>query len=83
MRTAIILLLTLTPAFAADKALMLNEQEQAAFKQILDSATKAGGIQIAPTTVYFLNKLNVAPTVEPEKKSEPEKKLDKDDAHPQ
>lgn len=50
-------------AYAAEKALMLNEQEQAALLKVLDTATKSGGIEIAPSTVYLLNKLNTAPTV--------------------
>ena len=52
-------------AFAADKALILSDDEQAAFRQILDAATKGSGIQIAPAAVYLLNKLNTAPVVTP------------------
>jgi hypothetical protein len=61
----IIILALLYPftAQAKDVALMLNDQEQAALRQILDVATKAGGMQIAPNTVYLLNKLNTAPVV--------------------
>lgn len=61
---AIISLLFLSaPACAADKALMLNDQEQAALRHVLDVATKAQGIEIAPMTVYLLNKLNAAGVV--------------------
>lgn len=52
-------------AHAADRALMLTDDEQAAFRHILDVATKAEGLSIAQNTVYFLNKLNSAPTVVP------------------
>ena len=53
-------------AFAADRALMLTDDEQAALRHILDVATKAEGLGIAQNTVYFLNKLNTAPTVVPQ-----------------
>jgi hypothetical protein len=69
IRSALTALLFLVPvtAHAADKALLLNDNEQAIFRQILDAATKAGGIQAAPYTVYFLNKLDAAPAVVPHK----------------
>lgn len=40
--------------------LTLNEQEVAALAQILDIATKAGGIQVANTTVAMHQKLVAA-----------------------
>jgi hypothetical protein len=52
-------------AHAADKAVMLTDDEQSALVQILDAATKAQGISIATNTVYFLNKIKSAPTVVP------------------
>lgn len=66
-----LLALTAT-AHATDRALILNDDEQAALRQILDAATRAQGIQIAPVTVYLLNKLNSAPAVV-EHKDEPPK----------
>ena len=50
-----------TVAVAAEKALVLTDQEQTALVEILDAATKQGGISIAGKTTYFLNKLNAAP----------------------
>ena len=69
IRSAVTALLFLLPATAqaADKVLVLNDNEQAIFRQILDAATKSGGIQAAPYTVYFLNKLDSAPSVVPHK----------------
>jgi hypothetical protein len=63
MRVLIILLALTTPARAADKALILNDQEQQEFLQVLDDATKMRGIAIAPVTVKLLDKLRAAPVV--------------------
>ena len=60
---AIATLLLLTPAQAKDVMLVLNDQEREALKHALDVATKSAGMEIAPLTVYLLNKLNAAPTV--------------------
>jgi hypothetical protein len=65
------LLVLTTQSFAADKALMLNDDEQTALRQILDVATRAQGLQIAPTALYFINKINAAPSVVPHKDDAP------------
>lgn len=56
-------------AAARDIALKLTDEEQRALYQILDTATKAGGIETAKTTVYFLQKIatevNAPPPVPP------------------
>lgn len=49
-----------TLAAAKDVTLTLNDQEQAAFAQVLDQATRGGGLQAASATVYFQNKLQQA-----------------------
>lgn len=54
-------------ALADDRALVLTDDEQAAFRHVLDVATKAEGLAIAQNTLYLLNKLNSAPTVVPQK----------------
>lgn len=65
IRLALAVLVLAPPAqvFAADRALILSDDEQAAFRRVLDVATKAQGLQVAQTTLYFLNKLNSAPVV--------------------
>ena len=60
--TALVLIVP-AQAIAADRALILSDDEQAAFRQVLDVATKAQGLQIAQTTLFLLNKLNSAPVV--------------------
>ena len=50
-------------ALAADKALILSDDEQAALRHVLDVATRAEGLQVAQTTLFLLNKLNSAPVV--------------------
>ena len=59
----------------ADKALILNADEQKIFAQVVDTAIRGGGIQIAPAAVYLLNKLNAAPEVKEikEQTEEPKK----------
>lgn len=63
MRIFLVLLALTLPASAKDVMLVLNDQEQAALRHILDSATKSEGLQVAQATVYLLNKLNTAPEV--------------------
>lgn len=75
---AAILLTVPSIASAKDVALILNDDEQNAFRAVLDAATKAQGIQIAPMTVYLLNKLNSAGTVVEHKDDAP-----KEDKGPQ
>ena len=65
------LLALATPAHAADKALILTEDEQAVLRHVLDTATKAEGLSIAQNTLYLLNKLNAAPVVTPHKDEPP------------
>ena len=50
-------------AQAKDVALILNDNEVTALKQMLDAATKAQGLAVAGTAVYLLDKINKAPTV--------------------
>lgn len=81
MRTLIaILLLPILCGAAQAKniALILNDDEQVALRVVLDTATKAQGIQIAPTTVYLLNKLNSAGTVVEHKDDPPKDEPQKD-----
>jgi len=66
-------------ASAKDVMLVLNDQEQAALRRVLDSATKSEGMQLAPITVYLLNKLNSAAEVVERKDGAPEQ----DKAKPQ
>ena len=68
------------PQIAAAKnvALILNDDEQAALRVVLDDATKAQGLQIAPTTVYLLNKLNSAGTIVEHKDDPPKDDPPKD-----
>jgi len=60
MRIFLVLIALAVPAEGRDVMIVLNDQEQAALRRVLDSATKAEGIQIAPMTVYLMNKLNAA-----------------------
>jgi hypothetical protein len=78
---ALVVALSVSRAMAADKALMLNDNEQAALRHILDVATKAEGIAIAPVAVYFINKLDSAPAVV-ERKDESKKVPKNDDKEP-
>jgi hypothetical protein len=71
MRSFLFLIALSTAAQAKDVMIILNDQEQAAYKRVLDSATKAEGVQIAPITVYLMNKLNQAMEVV-ERKDNPE-----------
>jgi hypothetical protein len=54
------ILLAASPAGAKDISLSLNEQEQAALAQVLDQATRSGGLAATQGTVYFYNKLQQA-----------------------
>jgi len=60
---AVALCLFASGAHAKDVALILNDQEQASLRQVLDIATRADGLQIAPLTVYLLRKLEAAGVV--------------------
>jgi hypothetical protein len=59
----LLLLFSVTAANAKDYALVINDNEKKGLKQVLDAATKAEGMKIAPFTVYLLNKINAAPEV--------------------
>lgn len=59
-------------AEAADRALVLNDQEQAALIHALDLATRSGDTKDARVTVYLLNKLEQAPVVTDKKDDKPE-----------
>lgn len=72
------------PVRAKDITLTLNEQEQTAFAQVLDQATRNGGLAVTQGTIYFYNKLQQAisaantppavdPAKEPAKDAEPAK----------
>lgn len=60
MRVFLVLMALSTAAQAKDLMIIFNDQEQAALRKVLDSATKSEGMNIAPITVYMLNKLNSA-----------------------
>jgi hypothetical protein len=66
------LLLLTGGAQAADKALILNEQEQRDLVTILDAATKAQGLAIAASTLRLLYKLQSAGVVQEPPKPESE-----------
>jgi hypothetical protein len=65
------IVLVASPAAAGTVALILSDQEQQALYAALDAATKHEGLAIAPNTVYLMNKLKAAPTVEPQKPEPP------------
>lgn len=68
----IAVLLASAPANAADYMVVVNDQEKQALVEILDEATRAKGLAIAPNTVHFLNKIRSAPVVT-ERKDDPPK----------
>lgn len=64
-------MLSVVPAYAADKALILTDKEQTELVQALDAATKAQGLVIAPATLRLYYKLQSAGSVI-EKKDDPQ-----------
>lgn len=54
---AAIVLASATLTQAKDIVLPLNEREQTALRELLDLATKAGGLTSAPAAVHFANKM--------------------------
>lgn len=88
MRTLIALAVVLAGTVlvqAKDITLTLNENEVSAFKQVLDVATRAQGMQIAPLAVYLTNKLNAAenpPPPPPPPQHPPEQKPPEQPQHP-
>lgn len=61
-RLLVCLLVALAPATAAAKdiTLSLNDDEQRALVQLLDTANRAGGIQNAEAVVHFVRKISEA-----------------------
>ena len=57
MRILAVGMLLASAAQAKDINLPLTEQEQAALREILDMATKAGGLSIARATIHFDEKI--------------------------
>lgn len=72
---ALILLLSIVPARAADYMIVLNDNEKKVLIDILDEATKARGLVIAGSTLHFLNKVQTAPVVT-ERKEDPPKPVE-------
>lgn len=64
---AAIFILISTQVFAADRAIVANEQELQALAQLIDEALKAKGVAVAQNAVYWLNKLQNAPVVTSQK----------------
>jgi hypothetical protein len=60
---ALALLALVTPAYAADKALILNDQDQKSLIMILDAAAKGYGVQTAVQVARIMELLDKAPTV--------------------
>lgn len=71
-----------TSASAKDVALILDDRSQSELRQVLDLATKAYGLQIAPSTVDLLNQLAKAPLVT-EHHDDPKPEEPKDEGAPQ
>lgn len=68
---AALLLAAIVPAHAADKALILNDQEQSAYRAILDTAVRASGLSPLSRNAFILSdKLDAAGTVT-ERKTDP------------
>ena len=72
MRYIVAMVLRLAPfgAKAAEYALVLNDSERQALIALLDEATKAKGLAVAPNAVYLANKIQSAPVVT-DKKDDP------------
>ena len=81
MRKAILVLLLTTAswtAVAADRVIILSEEETKVLLNMLDAAVKAQGLTIAANAAYMLDKINKASTLieqklvpEPDKPKEP------------
>ena len=63
---ALVLLFTASAA-GADKALILNDQDQKDLVQVLDAATRAQGLSIAATSLRLYQKLLAAPSITEQK----------------
>lgn len=64
-------LLLAWPASAAEMTLTLNDEEQAVLRQLLDLATKSGGLAVAPAALHFANKIEAQKQPKPEAKVAP------------
>lgn len=71
MKYLALALLLSVPAQAADKALILNDQEQAAYRAILDSAIKANGLSPISRNAFILSDKLDASGVVTEHKADP------------
>ena len=60
---ALSLILLTTAAQAKPVILTLDDQEQAQLMQILDAATRQGGLNAATATVHLLQRLQAAPVL--------------------
>lgn len=69
-----LILLAPSPASAKDVALILNDQNRTALAQVLDLATKAYGLQVAPVTVQLKALLDAAPEVTQQTPATPDPK---------
>lgn len=52
------------PVFAKDVTVTLNDEEQRVIIQLLDMATKAGGLQVAKAATHFADKITAAAQAE-------------------
>lgn len=75
MKTVYLLLVFFVsaPAIAADRAIVLNDNEAAALVQLIDEALKSKGAALAQNAAYWLTKIQNAPTVTEQKPVEPPK----------
>jgi hypothetical protein len=73
VKTLLVFLLLTTPVLAKEVTVTFNDDELAALRNVLDIATHAQGMQIAPFTVYLQNKLNAAVNAPAQPAQEPAK----------
>ena len=74
MRALILIgLLIASPAFAANKVLVLNDAEQQALVQALDQAIRAQGLSAAANNLHLYTKLQGAPVQVEDAPKAPEK----------
>lgn len=75
---AFCLIIAAAPTFAADRAIVSNDQETAALVQLIDEALKAKGVAVAQNAAYWLNKIQNAPVVTSQKEIKPDDKSKED-----
>lgn len=65
MRVLLVVFLMCTPVMAKDYMVVLNEQELAAMRELLDAAVRASGLHGNATrnAVILMDKINAAPEV--------------------